>query len=174
MFYKMLNFPSVLPNAYMKKKNKDQNYIRDRRSPIPEKASTSHIMSAVKATDTKPELLVRKALWNSGVRGYRLHWKNAPGSPDIAFPSKKVAIFVHGCYWHRCPNCKPHFPKQHSEFWANKFQSNQERDQRQNKELDNQGWKVITLWECQLKKGLTEHIKLIINLVGYGEKTYSR
>ena len=100
--------------------------------------------------------------------GYRLCWKKAPGSPDIAFPSRRLAIFVHGCYWHRCPYCQPDVPKQHSLFWAQKFAANQERDLRKNKQLGDQGWRVVTIWECQVKQGLTQQIELIINVLRYG------
>jgi DNA mismatch endonuclease (patch repair protein) len=85
--------------------------------------------------DTKPETILRSALWTKGIRGYRLHWKRIPGSPDIAYMSKKVAVFVNGCYWHRCPHCKPHFPRTNASFWNNKFIANIERDKRKNDEL---------------------------------------
>jgi len=101
-----------------------KTYIRDGRAPLPQNEITSRIMSSIKDKNTKPELIIRKALWEKGIRGYRLHWKKAPGKPDIAFPSKKVAIFVNGCYWHRCPHCKLSLPKTNSEFWKNKFQKN--------------------------------------------------
>ncbi|MBT6568273.1 MAG: hypothetical protein HON19_05160 [Flavobacteriales bacterium] len=83
---------------------KQKKYTRDGRAPIPDKEITSRLMSSIKDKNTKPELAIRKAMWNNGVKGYRLHWKKVPGKPDIAFPSKKVAIFVNRCYWHRCPN----------------------------------------------------------------------
>lgn len=86
-----------------------KNYIRDGRAPIPESEITSKVMSAVRGKDTKPELALRKALKDVGIQGYRLHWKRAPGRPDIAYPGSKVAIFVHGCFWHRCPYCNPRF-----------------------------------------------------------------
>lgn len=149
-------------------KKKESGYIRDGRNPVPLKEATSRVMSAIRGRDTKPEMMLRKALWDSGVRGYRLCWKKAPGSPDIAFPSRRLAIFVHGCYWHRCPYCQPDVPKQHSLFWAQKFAANQERDLRKNKQLGDQGWRVVTIWECQVKQGLTQQIELIINVLRYG------
>ena len=82
-----------------------KKYIRDKRSPKPLSESTSKVMSANKAKNTKPEIALRKALWSEGYKGYRLNWKNVPGRPDIAYPGKKIAIFVNGCYWHRCPKC---------------------------------------------------------------------
>lgn len=75
-----------------------KEYIRDGRAPIPEKEATSHIMSSIKDRNTKPELILRKALWYNGVKGYRKHWKKVPGRPDIAFPGKKLAVFVNGCF----------------------------------------------------------------------------
>jgi DNA mismatch endonuclease (patch repair protein) len=118
-------------------------------------------MRGNKAKDTKPELKLRSALWAHGFKGYRLHWKKAPGSPDIAYPSKKVAIFVNGCYWHRCPHCKPHFPQTNANFWRNKFVANAERDQRKNDQLSQLGWRVITLWECQVNKDLEQQLEAI-------------
>ena len=79
---------------------KTKEYIRDGRSPVPKKEATSKVMSANKGKDTNPELLLRKELWKNNIKGYRLHWKKVPGSPDIAFPKKKLAIFINGCFWH--------------------------------------------------------------------------
>lgn len=131
-----------------------RTYIRDGRAPIPKKEVTSRVMSAIRAKDTKPELILRKALWKSGLRGYRLHWKKAPGRPDICFPGKKIAIFVHGCFWHKCPHCKPPLPKTHKAFWKNKFVANKERDRAKERVLKKEGWKVLVLWECQIDRGL--------------------
>jgi len=78
--------------------NRKKDYIRDGRLPIPNNESTSEIMSAIKDRNTKPELALRKELWLSGIRGYRLHCKKLPGKPDIAFPRKKLAVFVNGCF----------------------------------------------------------------------------
>lgn len=131
-----------------------KKYIRDGRAPIPEKEITSRIMSSIKDRNTKPELAIRKAMWDNGIKGYRLYWKKVPGKPDIAFPSKKVAIFVNGCYWHRCPNCNPSTPKSNVEFWNDKFQKNVERDKRKVQQLKQLEWEVLTLWECQIKKNM--------------------
>lgn len=95
-----------------------KEYIRDKRSPKPKNAAVSKVMSANKAKNTKPEMLFRKALWAEGIRGYRCNYKNAPGRPDIAFPKKKIAIFVNGCFWHGCPYCKMPLPKNNTEFWS--------------------------------------------------------
>jgi DNA mismatch endonuclease (patch repair protein) len=136
-------------------------YIRDKRSPTPKHELVSRVMSANKAKDTKPELMLRKLLWKNNVRGYRLNWKKAPGKPDIAFPAKKLAIFIHGCFWHRCPLCARSLPKHNTEFWKNKFDRNVIRDRSKSLQLEELGWKVITLWECQLKQntqGIVENI----------------
>ena len=109
-------------------------------------------MQANKSKNTKPELLVRQALRAAGLTGYRIHWKKVPGHPDICFVGRHVAIFVHGCYWHRCPYCALPRPRSHREFWEAKFARNRERDARDISELVAAGWTVIVVWECRLKK----------------------
>ena len=109
-------------------------------------------MQSNKGKDTKPELVVRKMLREAGFPGYRLQWKKAPGRPDIAYPGRKVAIFVNGCFWHRCPTCKLPVPKTNQEYWEEKFKRNVERDQQRTAELEALGWKVLVVWECELKK----------------------
>ena len=113
--------------------------------------ATRHVMQANKSKNTKPELLVRQALRSAGLPGYRLHWKKAPGKPDVCFPGRKVAVFVHGCYWHRCPYCALPLPKTNVEFWAQKFARNQARDERDQRLLLEDGWTVLVVWECHLK-----------------------
>lgn len=108
-------------------------------------------MQGNKRANTKPELLVRERLHEAGLTGYRLQWK-VPGRPDIAWPGKKVALFVNGCFWHRCPYCKPSTPKKNVEYWTIKFEKNQERDKESVAQLEQMGWKVHVIWECQLKK----------------------
>lgn len=112
-------------------------------------------MQGNKRADTKPELLVRRRLREAGLAGYRLQWK-VPGRPDIAWPGKKVAIFVNGCFWHRCPHCHPSMPATNVEYWTIKFQKNQERDERSLAQLEEMGWTVHVIWECQLKKKAVE------------------
>lgn len=108
-------------------------------------------MKGNKGKDTKPELVVRQRLREAGLTGYRLQWK-VPGRPDVAYPGKKVCIFVNGCFWHRCPHCHPSMPKTNLEYWVPKFQRNVERDERNVRTLEEQGWRVHVIWECQLKK----------------------
>ena len=113
--------------------------------------ATRHVMQANKSANTKPELEVRRYLRSVGLQGYRLHWKKAPGRPDICYPGRRVAIFVNGCFWHRCPRCSLPSPRTNVEFWSNKFERNRARDQRNYEDLRNDGWTVVVVWECQLK-----------------------
>ncbi|EHF01640.1 MULTISPECIES: very short patch repair endonuclease [Olsenella] len=113
--------------------------------------ATRHVMQANKSEDTKPELRVREALRAAGYPGYRLHWKKAAGRPDICYPGRKVAIFVNGCFWHRCPHCDLRMPKSNVEFWEAKFNRNRARDERDQVLLMEDGWTVVVVWECHLK-----------------------
>lgn len=111
----------------------------------------SKIMSAIRSKNTKLELRIRKMVFAMGYR-YRLHRKDLPGSPDLAFISKKKALFVHGCYWHQHedPRCKiSSRPKTQSPFWIQKFARNKARDVKNERALCKMGWKVLTIWECQ-------------------------
>ncbi|MDY3203266.1 very short patch repair endonuclease [Methanocorpusculum bavaricum] len=107
-------------------------------------------MSRIHGKNTSPELKLRKLLWKSGLRGYRVYY-NLPGKPDIVFTKQKLAIFVDGCFWHKCPVCfRP--PATNGEFWNEKLQKNVERDLRVNEELQNTGWTVLRIWEHEIKK----------------------
>jgi len=129
----------------------------------PQSSAVTKSMRSNKAKDTKPELIVRKMLWAAGLRGYRLHRKDIPGKPDIAFIGKKIAIFVNGCFWHRCPHCKPGLPKHNRKFWLAKFNRNQERDRENLIRLRKAGWKVVTIWECRLKGDANSQINYLTN-----------
>lgn len=107
-------------------------------------------MKANRARDTSPELALRRALRRAGVPGYRLHWRSIPGRPDVAYPGRRVAIFVNGCFWHRCPKCTTRLPKTNTDFWATKFALNVERDRRKRRQLETAGWRVAQAWECDL------------------------
>lgn len=115
--------------------------------------ATRHSMQGNKRRDTKPEFVVRRMLREFGWTGYRLDWKKCKGHPDIAYPGRKIAIFVNGCFWHRCPHCGLSMPKSNVEFWEAKFARNRARDARDSALLVSGGWTVITIWECRLKKG---------------------
>lgn len=108
-------------------------------------------MKGNKGKDTKPEMLVRTRLRAAGLSGYRLQWK-VPGRPDIAYPGKKVCLFINGCFWHRCPHCNPSMPKTNRDYWVPKFERNVERDARNIALLERDGWHVHVIWECELKK----------------------
>jgi DNA mismatch endonuclease, patch repair protein len=130
----------------------DKMYKRDKRSPPPANESVSKVMSRNKGRNTKPELLLRKLLWNNGFKGYRIHSKGIPGKPDISFISRKVAIFINGCFWHRCPYCNNKLPIHNRAFWENKFFHNRKRDKENILQLKKLKWRVIVVWECELKK----------------------
>lgn len=119
-----------------------EGYLRDGREPVPVKESTSRSMRSNKGRDTRPELVLRKALCEAGLGGYRLQWK-VPGRPDIAYPGRKVAVFVNGCFWHRCPVCNLPLPKSNVDFWRTKFERNVERDSRNIASLESDGWTVV-------------------------------
>lgn len=117
-----------------------------------EPLTRSEMMARVRAKDTAPELAVRRALWASGLR-YRLHDKGLPGRPDIVLSSRRVVVFVHGCFWHGHQGCPRHqTPKTRPEFWAEKIRRNRERDQAAVKALAESGWTVITAWACEIEK----------------------
>ncbi len=108
-------------------------------------------MSRIRAKDTGPELLARTVLRKAGFTGYRLHYAKAPGRPDITFVGRRIAVFVHGCFWHGCPYCTPRLPKSNREFWTRKVSTNQARDRRKANALRHAGWHVHTVWECRLR-----------------------
>ena len=109
-------------------------------------------MRSNKGRGTKPELLVREILRDLGYPGYRLNWKKAPGHPDIAYPGRRIAIFVNGCFWHHCPRCDLPMPKSHQDYWIPKIERNVQRDAEKTRKLEESGWTVETIWECELKK----------------------
>lgn len=114
------------------------------------KQKRSVIMSKISGKETKPEILVRKYLFANGFR-YRKNVKDLPGKPDIVLPKYKTIIFVHGCFWHG-HNCKAgKLPETRKKFWKEKINGNIKRDQRNKSELEKSGWKVITIWQCELK-----------------------
>lgn len=106
-------------------------------------------MSLIRSKDTKPELVVRKAVWAAGFR-YRLHGKGLPGRPDLVFTALRTVVFVHGCYWHAHSCQKGRIPGQNSRFWREKFAMNKLRDRRNARRLRRMGWSVLVVWECSL------------------------
>lgn len=110
-------------------------------------------MSRIRTKNTKPEMVVRRLLHRLGYR-YRLHARDLPGSPDIVFRPRQVALFVHGCFWHRHRGCSLAYePKTRADFWSEKFKENVKRDERVKRQLEALGWRVITVWECDVRSG---------------------
>lgn len=118
---------------------------------VHDKKTRSYNMSQIKGKDTKPEEIVRKYLFSKGFR-YRKNDKRLPGTPDIVLPKHRTVIFVNGCFWHGHEGCKYFVvPKTNTEFWLNKINANRERDSRYHAALVADGWKVIDVWECELR-----------------------
>ena len=118
--------------------------------------SVSEIMASIGSSDTKPELAARQWLWTHGYR-YRKNDRTLPGTPDIVVSAARVAIFIHGCFWHRHEGCSmATMPKSNVEFWQAKFSRNVTRDQRVREQLRQLGWRTMVIWECQLKKDKVE------------------
>jgi DNA mismatch endonuclease (patch repair protein) len=133
--------------------------------PMPKSQSVTKTMQGNKAKDSKPELLLRKALWKAGVRGYRLHSKGLPGKPDLVFTAKKLIVFVHGCYWHSCPICAIARPRHNASYWSEKLAGNTRRDILNADHLADLGWRVHTVWECQTKASIEEAVQQIKKLL---------
>lgn len=124
---------------------------------VHDKKTRSYNMSQIKSKNTKPEEMVCKYLFSRGFR-YRKNDKRYPGKPDIVLPKYKTVIFVNGCFWHKHEGCRYFVvPKSNTEFWMNKINRNAERDAENTKKLIDMGWKVVTVWECDLKKGKKEN-----------------
>ena len=114
-------------------------------------AKRSEIMSRIRGRDTKPELLVRRIAHGLGFR-FRLHRRDLPGCPDIVFPKYRAVIQVHGCFWHRHPDCRfASSPKTRVEYWTKKFEGNVQRDRRNERALTDLGWRTMVIWECETK-----------------------
>ena len=107
-------------------------------------------MARVRGRDTKPEMAVRRYLHARGLR-FRLHRRDLPGRPDLVFPSRRVAVFVHGCFWHQHPGCKrAKLPQTRADSWRRKLEANRERDVAALKALEEAGWTALVVWECEL------------------------
>ncbi|MCC4586417.1 DNA mismatch endonuclease Vsr [Xanthomonas sp. NCPPB 1067] len=120
----------------------------------------SSLMSRIRGKDTKPELKVRQLAYALGVR-FRLHRRDLPGSPDLVFASRRKVIFVHGCYWHRHPGCRyAYSPNSKVEFWQSKFAANVARDRLAAKALEEAGWQVLVVWECETRNVEALRIRL--------------
>lgn len=130
---------------------------------VHDKATRSYNMSCIKGKDTKPEMLVRKYLFANGFR-YRVNVKALPGKPDIVLKKYKTAIFINGCFWHGHEDCKYFvWPRTREEFWKEKIRNNIKRDNINIAKLTADGWKVIVIWECELKKEKVQTTLLNLN-----------
>lgn len=119
-------------------------------------------MKKIKGKDTKPEKILRSALFRKGFR-FRIHRKDLPGKPDIVFPKYRTAIFVNGCFWHYHEDCNEgRIPSTNTEFWKNKLLKNVEKDKRNIASLKESGWKVIVIWECDIEKNFDETLLKLI------------
>ena len=123
----------------------------------------SEVMARVRSKDTKPEMAVRRYLHNHGLR-YRLHRRDLPGCPDLVFASRRVAVFVHGCFWHRHSGCrKATMPASRQDYWRDKFDATVKRDARAQAELGRTGWSALVIWECEVtSEGLEGLLRQIL------------
>lgn len=126
--------------------------MAERKTPFPDVTPVRRrIMSAIRSKNTRPEKLVRSALHSVGYR-FRIHANDLPGRPDIVFRSRKIAIFVHGCFWHAHEGCVGfRIPRTRTEFWTQKLSNNSLRDAQSAAQLREQGWSVIVVWECDIR-----------------------
>ncbi|RJF96646.1 DNA mismatch endonuclease Vsr [Noviherbaspirillum cavernae] len=119
---------------------------------VVDKSTRSRMMAGIRGKDTSPEFAVRRFLHARGLR-YRLHVKQLPGKPDLVFARYNVALFVHGCFWHRHAGCRyATTPASNTDFWQKKFDDNQRRDRKVVKELQKAGWRVLVIWECEINE----------------------
>lgn len=135
----------------------DSRPMADRLTP----SQRSAHMARIRRADTKPEWIVRRLLHRAGYR-FRLQWRAVPGRPDVAFPARRKAIFVHGCFWHQHEGCRlAHVPATRSEFWEAKFTRNRERDARALARAEAEGWDAVVVWECETRDatGLEERLR---------------
>ena len=132
---------------------------RSAKSPL----SRSEQMSRIRGRNTSPELELRRELWARGLR-YRIHYTTPSGKADLAFPGRRIAIFIDGCFWHGCPE---HYvrPRTRTDFWARKLRENVERDQRQTRLLEERSWRVIRLWEHEVFTDLRSIVEFVENAV---------
>jgi DNA mismatch endonuclease (patch repair protein) len=134
----------------------------------PEKRS--QVMAAIGQKNTKPEMVVRRLLHRLGYR-FRIHRKDLPGKPDIVFPGRRKIVLIHGCYWHGHGCRVGRLPKSRTEYWLPKIQANQARDSKNIASLQEAGWSVLVLWECDIRaaNGLESTLSTFLGLPGDGE-----
>lgn len=156
----------------IRRMNSDEPEPISRRRPDPLTPEQRRLnMSRIRSRDTKPEMVVRKGFHGRGLR-YRLHVRSLPGTPDLVFPSRRCVILVHGCFWHGhdCPRAVT--PGTNTEFWTNKIARNRLRDQKTDAALQEQGWRVLTIWECALsgkaRRGLPDVLDAATRWLDHG------
>ncbi len=127
------------------------------------KKKRSQVMSKIRSKNTRPEKVLRSALFRLGYR-YRIHAKQLPGKPDLVLPKYHAVIFVHGCFWHQHKGCREgRVPSTNSEFWKDKLNRNSERDAANIKHLKKLKWQVLTIWECEIERQLEKTVKRVIS-----------
>jgi DNA mismatch endonuclease (patch repair protein) len=124
------------------------------------------VMLANIGRGTSPELALRQALRAAGARGYRLNYRIEGVRPDIVFGPGRVAVFVHGCFWHRCPTCRYPLPRSHRAFWLAKFRRNRQRDREKRRRLERAGWRVEEVWEHELRGQLARVVRQVRTALG--------
>jgi len=135
--------------------------------------STAKSMRANRATGTKPEVRLRKALWAVGLRGYRKNVRRLPGTPDVVFGPSKVCVFLHGCFWHGCERCSRNLrPRKNAAYWQAKIARNRERDRQNEDALTTDGWLALTIWECELKESLPSFVERVRQAVESRRKAH--
>jgi DNA mismatch endonuclease, patch repair protein len=135
------------------------------------KEKRSKIMSKIKGKETKPEILIRKFLFSEGFR-YRINDERYPGKPDLVLPKYKTVIFIHGCFWHGHEGCKASkLPATNAEFWEKKISDNIVRDRKNVEKLEDEGWNVITVWQCEIKSKAKreERLKFLVEQILKGK-----
>ena len=136
---------------------------------VHDKKTRSYNMSRIKGKNTKPEAIVRKYLFSRGFR-YRKNDKRLPGTPDVVLPKYRTVIFVNGCFWHGHEGCKYFvLPASNTDFWKQKIEANNERDIRKSKELRQLGWKVITIWECEIRHNKDVSLNKLVEQITGGQ-----
>lgn len=119
-------------------------------------------MSRIRGKNSVAEMRLRRLIHGMGFR-YRLHVKNLPGTPDLVFPSRKAVIFMHGCFWHRHQDCRlARMPKSRVAFWREKLEANKQRDEENMRRLNELGWRVLVIWECQMKEKDLNEVSIVV------------
>ena len=139
---------------------------------VHDKATRSRNMAAIKGKDTRPELIVRRGLHARGLR-FRLHRRDLPGRPDLVFSSRRVALFVHGCFWHAHAGCRFYkLPQTNQNRWRTKLEGNRARDQRDQEALCALGWRVIVVWECEIRVGASSRLDELAETIRNSAENY--